>query len=270
MITETSSNDPGFKIINNTHSIYLRFGQCFVCRNILISTSCTSLELDRDVLFIKSNIFVSKDSRCCQGHVINARLHIDALNGIRPYKITKIPFSSTDILVLFDKFRDQFNLIRYFDFNCLFTVSNSDCYNLTGISKSNFAHLIDMLVNSNMKNSLNISIRNALGLFLTKLRLGVSNKVLTTMLQFFNPKAVSQTLRQAMLSEFVPRYIGFNNIFRQNIIFSYSSLLVTRLLSEKLNTGILWLLMVHICMFNLLFDSLYFSNSVGDIKMIVG
>jgi len=115
-------------------------------------------------------------------------------------------------------------------------MSEDDCYNLTGISKSNFDHLIGLLVNSNIKNSFNRSIRNAVGLFLAKLRLGISNKVLTTIFQFSNPKAVSRTLstvRQAMVSEFVPRYIGFNSITRQDVINNYSSPLATRLLSEN-------------------------------------
>jgi hypothetical protein len=119
---------------------------------------------------------------------------------------------------------------------------DTDCYNLTGISKSNFDHLIECLADSNIKHSFNRSIRNALGLFLTKLRLGISNKVLTTIFQFSNPKAVSRTLstvRQAMLSEFVPRYLGFDNISRQDVINNYSSPLATKLLSEKPNTVVL-------------------------------
>ncbi len=93
-----------------------------------------------------------------------------------------------------------------------------------------------------MKDSSNRSIRNALGLFLTKLRLGVSNKVLTTMFQFSNPMAVSRTLatvRQAMLSNFVPRYLGFSSISRQEVINNHSSPLATRLLTDNQDTVVL-------------------------------
>ena len=115
-------------------------------------------------------------------------------------------------------------------------MSDEDCYNLTGISKSNFDHLVDMLANCNINNSSNRSIRNAIGLFLAKLRLGVSNKVLTTMFQYSNRKAVSRTLatvRQAMVSAFVPLYVGFNNITRYDVINRYSSPLATHLLSSN-------------------------------------
>ena len=52
-------------------------------------------------------------------------------------------------------------------------------------------------------------------MFLTKLRLGVSNKVLTTIFQFSNLKAVSRTVVavcEAMLSHVVPYYPGFTHM----------------------------------------------------------
>jgi hypothetical protein len=106
----------------------------------------------------------------------------------------------------------------------------------------NFEHLIQLLTDSSIKHSSNRSFRNAVGLFLTKLRLGISNKVLTTVFQFANPQAVSRTLnavRQAMLSNFVPRYLGFNHISRQDVIHNHSSPLATQLLTEQPNTAVL-------------------------------
>jgi hypothetical protein len=121
-------------------------------------------------------------------------------------------------------------------------MSDTDCYNLTGLSKLNFEHLIQLLADSSIKNSSNRSFRNAVGLFLTKLRLGIRNKVLTTIFQFSNPKAVARTLtavRQAMLSHFVPHYLGFNHISRQDVINNHSSPLAHRLLTEEANTAVL-------------------------------
>ncbi|CAF1464569.1 unnamed protein product [Rotaria sordida] len=215
--------------------------RCVVCREDMNST-CTVPDEDRDLLFMQSNIFIPKGSRCCPDHVVDGRLINDDLNKIRPREIMQISFSSTDILTWLDKFRDHYNSIRYFDFDPPFSMSESDCYNLTGISKGNFEHLIKLLVDSNIKNSSNRSFRNAVGLFLTKLRLGISNKVLTTIFQFSNPKAVSRTLaavRQAMLTHFVPYYLGFNHISRQEVIDNHSSPLATQLLTDKPNTVVL-------------------------------
>ena len=100
-------------------------------------------------------------------------------------------------------------------------MSDIDCYNLTGLSKLNFEGLAKYLADSNTKHSFNRSLRNAVGLFLTKLRLGISNKVLTTIFQFSNSIAVSRTLtavREAMVSNFVPYYLGFSHISRHAVI----------------------------------------------------
>ena len=121
-------------------------------------------------------------------------------------------------------------------------MSEFDCYNLSGIKKLNFEHLIKLLVDSNIKHPSNCSLRNAVGLFLTKLRLGISNKVLTITFQFSNPKAVSRTItavRQAILTHFVPYYLGFNHISRQEVINNYSYPLATRLLTDKTNRVVL-------------------------------
>ncbi|CAF2578622.1 unnamed protein product [Rotaria sp. Silwood2] len=244
LINETLSND---SIHKNTVTLPLNVTisshqQCSVCREALKSTYCTISEKDRDLLFIKNNIFIPKGSRCCRDHIVNERLCTGALNEIRPFKVTRTAFAATDVITGFTKFRDHYSSARYCDFEPPFTMSDIDCYNLTGISKSNFDDLSGLLANSDMKNSSNRSIRNATGLFLTKIRLGLSNKVLTTIFQFSNAKAVSRTLasvRQAMLSNFVPCYLGFNHISREDVIYNHSSPLATRLLSEKPNTVVL-------------------------------
>ena len=216
--------------------------QCSVCRQLSRSSLCTISEEDRELVFIKSNIFIPEGSRCCKDHLHAGRLHIGALNEIRPFNITQRKFSSVDTITWLSKFRDHYNSIRYFDFDLPFIMSDFDCYNLTGISKLNFEHLTEMLNDSKIKHSSNRSLRNAVGLFLTKLRLGISNKVLTTIFQFSNPKAVSRTLaavREAMLLNFVPYYLGFNHISRQDVINNHSSPLATRLLTEQPNTAVL-------------------------------
>ena len=207
-----------------------------------INSTITISDEDRDLLFIQSNIFIPKGSRCCRGHVLDGRLIHDDLNKIRPREIIQISFSSSDILTWFDKFRNHYNSIHYFDFDLPFAMSEFDYYNLTGITKLNFEHLIKLLVDSSIKHSSNRSLRNAVGLFLTKLILRISTKVLTTIFQFSNPKAVSRTvaaIRQGTLTNFVPYYLSFNHISRQEVINNHSSPLATQLSTDKPNTVVL-------------------------------
>ena len=159
--------------------------QCSVCRKCLTTSLSTISPEDRDLLFIKSNIFIPKGSRCCEEHLYDGRLRVDALYEIRPFKITQTDFSSTDVITWFSKFRDHYSFSRYFDFDPQFLMSDIDCYNLAGTSKSNFEHLITFLADLSIKHSFNRSLRNAVSLCSTKLRLGISNKVFTTIFQFF-------------------------------------------------------------------------------------
>ena len=170
------------------------------------------MKIETFSLFKATFLFQQVISRCCRSHVVDGRLINDDLNKIRPREFIQISFSSSGILTWFDKFQNHYNSIRYFDFDLPFAISEFDCYNLTGITELNFEHLIKLLVDSNIKHSSNRSLQNAVGLFLTKLRLGISNKVLTTIFQFSNPKTVSRTItaiRQGMLTHFVPYYSWF-------------------------------------------------------------
>ncbi|CAF3156578.1 unnamed protein product [Rotaria sp. Silwood2] len=187
---------------------------------------CIIPDEDRDILFIQINIFIPKGSSCCPCHVVDGRLINDDLHRIRPLQIIQTSFSSSDILTWFDEFRYHYNSIRYFNFASPFAMSESDCYNLTGITKLNFQHLIKFLVDSNIKHSSNRSFRNTVGLFLTKLTSGISSQLSTTIFQFSNPQAVSQTIttvRQAMLTHFEPYYLDFNHISSQEVINNHSS-----------------------------------------------
>ena len=65
---------------------------------------------------------------------------------------------------------------------------------------------------------------------------------MTSIFQFANPQAVSRTLstaRQAILSNFVPQYLGFNHISRRDVIHNHSSSLATRLLTDHPSTAVL-------------------------------
>ncbi len=121
-------------------------------------------------------------------------------------------------------------------------MTDEDCYDLTGLYKSNFEHLNDMLKYANINSSFNRSRRNALGVFLTKLRLRISNKVLKTIFQFSNAQAISRTLlvvHEALMSAFVPNYIGFNCISREDVINNHSSAMATHLFGCSPNSVIL-------------------------------
>ncbi len=113
---------------NNIDRIFLLFRQCAVCRGSLKSVPAVTIsEKDRDELFINSNIFIPKGSRCCRGHYIfEDRLPAEVLNSIRPRGVIDTPLSSNDVLTWFNKFRQYCTSICYFDFDPPFNMSEFD------------------------------------------------------------------------------------------------------------------------------------------------
>ena len=111
------------------HRIFLSSRQCSICKKMLQPPACTISEIDRDLVFIKSSIFIPKGSRCCEQHVFQGRLRPDAYNAIRAFQIINTPFSSTDVIVWFDIFRNHYNSFQCFDFDVPFSMSDVDCYN---------------------------------------------------------------------------------------------------------------------------------------------
>jgi hypothetical protein len=49
--------------------MFLSFRQCSICKEMLEPSACTISEIDRDLVFIESNIFIQKDSRCREEHI---------------------------------------------------------------------------------------------------------------------------------------------------------------------------------------------------------
>ena len=81
--------------------------------------------------------------------------------------------------------------------------------------------------------------RVALALFLCKLRLGLTNDILTPLFHFPSKRAISRTfhaVRESLQEQFVPKRIGFGRISRQEIIDRHSTEIVKNLSVTNLIT----------------------------------
>lgn len=80
------------------------------------------------------------------------------------------------------------------------------------------------------------SIRVAVAIFCAKMRLGLSNRVLSTIFHIKNDKAVSRIIHQvtdALMKNFVPKYIGFQHISRQTVRKYHQTLKANILLTDN-------------------------------------
>ncbi len=97
-----------------------------------------------------------------------------------------------------------------------------------------FDHLVDTI--SSMRNSHVRSIRVAVALFLMKMRLALSNRVLAVLFHLNNKRVVSHVIdqvRKALMKDFVPLYLGFQHIDHQVAIDQHQTAIATILHTTK-------------------------------------
>ena len=96
-----------------------------------------------------------------------------------------------------------------------------------------------------MKKCPRYSLRTKLGLFLTKLRTGLSSIFKKTLCGINRRSSISnivKTVREALLKDFVPHYMSFDHVTRNEIIDKHTTIFARELLaSGNPNTAILLL-----------------------------
>ncbi len=97
----------------------------------------------------------------------------------------------------------------------------------------NFHDLLDHLIT--MRNSDVRSKRVALAVFLAKVRLGVSNRVLACLFHLKNKRTVARIFHQvrgALIKSFVPLNLGFQHISRNEVLAKHQTTIAAELLTS--------------------------------------
>ena len=118
-------------------------------------------------------------------------------------------------------------------------MSDADYRNLMGLSKLSFHDLCSHV--SEIRNSKNRSLRTCIGIYLTKLRSDMSNRLLSTIFNI-GMDAIKRSFwsaRKALSKDFTPNYIGFEDITRDTIADKHTTDLAKTLLGGPHNPAIL-------------------------------
>ncbi|CAC5408154.1 unnamed protein product [Mytilus coruscus] len=152
----------------------------------------------------------TQKSRCCKTHKESRFFKIKALDVLQSSKQHEY-FSRTDITDLLNDLRTIMTSSRLnFDIPALMTEEN---YNdLTGLSKDQFSDLLGYM--STVRSSGVRSVRTCLGVFLTKLRVGLSNKILGTVfgLKTSQVQRIIHAARRTLMETFIPHTLGFQHV----------------------------------------------------------
>jgi hypothetical protein len=199
---------------------------------------------DRDYLFFTRNIWIPEGARCCSQHLIDHQLASEAINEIKPFAIRREELNSSDVQLLLNKSQKLFeNKNRRFNFDDPRNLTDDEHRLLTSLSKDDFNEIIQIVSSSSIRNSCNRSIRTAIGIYLSKLHLGLSNRLLACMFELPDKRTVSRIIdsaRQAILKSFVPFNLGFSHITRQDVINHHTTTIARELMcGGASNTAIL-------------------------------
>ncbi|CAF4874400.1 unnamed protein product [Rotaria sp. Silwood1] len=130
----------------------------------------------------------------------------------------------TDVQVQTDDASFQLSVqssTRRFNFDDPRGLTDDEYCLLFSLSKDDFNELIQIISTSGIRNSSNRSIKTAIGIYLCKPRLGLSNHLLVCMFQLSDKRTNSKTIdsaRQAVLNNFVPYNLGFGHVTCQDVI----------------------------------------------------
>ncbi len=86
-----------------------------------------------------------------------------------------------------------------------------------------------------IRNSRLRSVRVALAIFLAKIRLGLSNRVLACLFRLTSKRSVSHICHQvrvALMQDFVPYHVGFQHVSRETILAQHQTTLATELFTN--------------------------------------
>ncbi|CAC5411188.1 unnamed protein product [Mytilus coruscus] len=178
---------------------------------------CTKRTKHHDRRFLGGENNKGLRARCCPGHISDENFSEQAIECLSDLR-KSTDFNRSDILDLLQKIIMLLlkNDDKRLNFDKDSSLSDAEYISLTGIDIASFNDLATHLVS--IRDTKVRSSRTCLGIFLTKMRSGMSNKLLATIFNVGKGKdsirrAVA-TVRKNLMQTFVPKHLGFNHISR--------------------------------------------------------
>jgi hypothetical protein len=201
----------------------------------MVPPTWTVREDDRNEMFIRRHIDIPPESRCCKGHTVDDHLTREAFSSLRPYKVENRLFSRQNLMSILQSYRERVNSKKHLDFNDYLCMTDADYTKLTGFTRAQHTRILSYIPSTALKNSITRSARSALGCLLMKLKLGLSNSVLASMVGVSDKRQMSHIIssaRVALAQHFVPYHLGLDHLTQQDVIDSHTSPIASRLLTE--------------------------------------
>ena len=216
---------------------------CFVCKRpgpkLVVVTSSTRFQV-----FLYNNILIPAASRCCPAHLDSDGMFLpECLNGLKTTDSTMV--DSTTKYELLQKLRNvaKRNSVIRLDFDSTNILEDADYVNLTGLSCENADELCEH-VTSKVRNTPARSTRTSLGIFLMKLRSGISNKLLSTLFNLTKSsvRRAVDSVRRSLMTSFVPQNLGLQHVTRESVITEHTRPLAQKLFGNESSSQVILVL----------------------------
>ena len=206
--------------------------KCFICRRVCNNRTTIKTRAD---FYIKTNIFLPPNTRCCSRHLTDLGLvKMQLIENVIsvPMKVKMTGEELTEWMRnlrelalegVNNKFQDESNF------------EDEDFKSLTSVNKQQFNELYGCCVPVNIYGRQRKVLKKHLITFLIKMRQGLSDEFLKSVLNFPSRQSVSlviETVRQSLMARFVPQNLGLNspelqnkNQFIQNHVTEFANLL---------------------------------------------
>ncbi|CAF3771072.1 unnamed protein product [Rotaria socialis] len=208
-------------------------GSCIVCP-VADSTSMRVLsDEQRTMIFLNRSIWVPKGARCCSNHFYKGYLSYEARQSVKQSKVDDIILNKHNVEKLIDNFRLALKHAGSLDFDDPGALENETYKTITGLDRDHFNDLLDKL--TTMRNSRLRSVRVTLAIFLAKIRLALSNRVLACSFRLVSKRSVSRICHQvrvALMQDFVLYHVGFRHVLRETILAQHQTRMATELLTN--------------------------------------
>jgi hypothetical protein len=181
-------------------------------------------EKARMQILAHTRVFIPAGCRCCGHHLLPDKTFtwrelVTLKNSRETLAERDVPLSVSLLSSLLETTEVICNAKKTIDFDDDTTIQNDHFYSLTGLTKDQFSIVFHSINEQYLRNSPTISRRNALGMFLMKLRLGQSNSVLAAHFNLTGSRTVGRVLERvatALKKCFVPLYVGVQHISRED------------------------------------------------------
>jgi len=166
---------------------------------------------------VDTGVLIPPGARACREHFSGNILKAEDIGSAKAYASdTTVESSYVDSLL---KGLRSCACSRGLDFDTPGILTPQDYWNLTGLSLEHF-NILHGIIHHKIHNSQNRSTRTAQAILLMKLRTGLSYTTLATLFALSKDviKWSVHCIRRAIMSEFVPRYLGLDHMSREEVI----------------------------------------------------